>query len=181
MAGEIEEFPVANLGAVIALAPPIDLARCSALISQRRNRLYELHFLRELVARARRCQRMFPDLPRVDLPRKLTLRIFDDLYTAPRAGYQGVDDYYTRASSAHLLSKIVTPTLIMLARDDPFVSAESFADVKVSPAVEVRILEKGGHLGFLGWDGAGGIRWAERRILEWVMAVSGRPQAPVGP
>jgi predicted alpha/beta-fold hydrolase len=31
------------------------------------------------------------------------------------------------------------------------------------------VQEQGGHLGFLGPDGAGGIRWAERRVAEWVV------------
>src|SRR5262249_24921037 len=33
----------------------------------------------------------------------------------------------------------------------------------------VRIVAQGGHLGFLGWDGAGGVRWAERCVAEWLL------------
>jgi CRP-like cAMP-binding protein len=33
----------------------------------------------------------------------------------------------------------------------------------------VHILDRGGHVGFIGWDGAGGVRWAERRVVDWAV------------
>ena len=36
------------------------------------------------------------------------------------------------------------------------------------PEMEMHLVPHGGHMGFLGWDGAGGIRWAEMRIADWV-------------
>jgi predicted alpha/beta-fold hydrolase len=38
------------------------------------------------------------------------------------------------------------------------------------PAVELHVLPHGGHLGFLGWDGSGGCRWAERLVVDWLLA-----------
>jgi len=35
--------------------------------------------------------------------------------------------------------------------------------------LQVHIVPRGGHLGFLGWDGSSGVRWAERRIVDWVL------------
>ena len=69
-----------------------------------------------------------------------------------------------------LLPRIPVPTLILTARDDPFIDVEPFETVAVPPHVRVRVLARGGHLGFLGWDGCGGIRWAERRVADWAMA-----------
>jgi predicted alpha/beta-fold hydrolase len=168
LAGEAVERPVAGLRRVAAVAPPIDLERCAELIGHPRNRFYELHFLRELQALVRRRQRCFPDLPRVRFPVRLTLRLFDDLYTAPRNGFADSADYYRRSSSLPLIGRIEVETLILTARDDPFIAVEPFESLTPAAAVEVRILERGGHLGFLGWDGAGGIRWAERRLMEWL-------------
>src|SRR5262249_5576680 len=102
-------------------------------------------------------------------PKPLTLRLFDELYTAPRSGFAGALDYYRRASSLPFIPRIGVPALIMTARDDPFVAVEPFETLTGLPNVAVRIVERGGHLGFVGWDGAGGIRWAERRVVEWVM------------
>jgi predicted alpha/beta-fold hydrolase len=112
---------------------------------------------------------LLPDLPPLQLPIRLTLRMLDDLYTAPLWGFANVGDYYRRASALALVPRIPVPTLILTARDDPFIAVEPFEELVVPPHVEVRILDKGGHLGFLGRDGAGGIRWYERRVAEWVV------------
>jgi predicted alpha/beta-fold hydrolase len=168
LAGECADRPLPGLERVAAVAPPIDLLRCSLMLSRPRNRVYEVHFLRELVVLARRRQRLFAGQPPLRLPRRLTLRIFDDLYTAPRGGFADALDYYRRASSLPLIPRIPVPAWILTARDDPFIDVEPFETLAVPPHVRVRVLDRGGHLGFLGWDGCGGIRWAERRVADWV-------------
>jgi predicted alpha/beta-fold hydrolase len=169
LAGESAERPVAGLSRVIALAPPIDMVRCAALLEERRNRMYAKFFLRDLIGDALKRQQHFPDLPPLSFPRYMTVRLFDELYTAPRGGFDDADDYYRRASSQPLIPSIQVPTLVLAARDDPFIAAEPFEEVKPPSHVEVRVVKHGGHLGFLGRDGAGGIRWAERRIIDWVL------------
>jgi predicted alpha/beta-fold hydrolase len=99
----------------------------------------------------------------------MRLRQFDELYTAPRCGFAGAADYYRRASSLRLISYIGVPTFILTARDDPFICSEPFDELRPPPAVELHVLDHGGHLGFLGPDGAWGIRWAERRLAEWLL------------
>jgi predicted alpha/beta-fold hydrolase len=170
LAGEAPDEPVAGLTRVAALAPPIDLIRCAALLSLPHNRIYERHFVRELIRQVRRRQRLMPDLPPVRFPRRMTMRLFDDLHTAPTWGFADALDYYRRASSRPVLKRIRVPTLILTARDDPFIAVESYEGVALAEQVELRILERGGHLGFLGWDGVGGIRWAERRLADWMVA-----------
>ncbi len=169
LAGEADAHPVPNLACVAAVSPPIDMARCAALLALPRNRLYELHFLRCLVSEVRQRQRHFADLTEVHFPRRMTIRLFDDLYTAPRGGFQDALDYYRRAASLPLLPHIRVPTLMLTARDDPFIAVEPFEQLVVPAHVEVQIVPRGGQLGFLGWDGAGGIRWAERRVADWVI------------
>lgn len=171
LAGEAAEKPVPGLARIAAISPPIDLTRCSALLSLPKNRIYEDRFLRDLLFYARLRQRFFPDLPPLNFPRhrRLTIRLFDDLYTAPRSGFADALDYYRTASCATLIPRILLPTLILTARDDPFIAVEPFEDLKVPSHVLVRIVKHGGHIGFLGWDGFGGIRWAERRVAEWIL------------
>ncbi len=168
LAGECSEQPLPSLTRVAAVAPPIDLERCSEMIALPRNRVYELHFLRDLLALARRRQRVFREQRALRFPRQMTLWLFDDLYTAPQGGFAGALDYYRRSSSAAFIPAIQVPTLILTSRDDPFVAVEPFESLPASSNVDVRIIPRGGHLGFLGWDGAGGIRWAERRVAEWL-------------
>ena len=61
------------------------------------------------------------------------------------------------------------PTFILTARDDPFVAVESFEALATPNNVEVHIAAVGGHMGFLGADGVGGIRWAETQLIDWLM------------
>jgi predicted alpha/beta-fold hydrolase len=169
LAGELSEHPVPGLLRVAAINPPIDLARCADLLMLPRNRVYEKRFLRDLVRDAMLRQRYFPDLPRPCFPEPLTVRVFDECYTAPRNGFADADDYYRRASSFPLIPRIPVPTLVVTARDDPFIAVEPFEELSLPSHIEVHILPRGGHIGFVGWDGAGGVRWAERRVVDWVV------------
>jgi predicted alpha/beta-fold hydrolase len=180
LAGETEVHPVPALERVAAVSPPIDMVRCSALIAQPRNRFYEQHYVRTLVGQAVRQQQFIPDAARIHFPRRLTLRLYDELCTAPRCGFAGALDYYRRASSLPFIQHIRVPAFVLTARDDPFIDVQPFETLAAPPHIEVHITRHGGHLGFLGWDGAGGIRWAERRVVEWVLRDGGAngPSSP---
>jgi uncharacterized protein len=169
-AGEAAERPLPGLSRVAALAPPIDFVRCAVLIAQSRNRLYNTYFVRELVRDAQQRQRFFPDLQPIRFPPGLSIRQFDELYTAPRWGFADAHDYYRQASSFPLIPRILVPTFILTARDDPFIPVEPLEELRLPSHVSLRIVPQGGHLGFLGWDGAGGYRWSERRIAEWILS-----------
>jgi predicted alpha/beta-fold hydrolase len=170
-AGEAAEHPVPGLSRVAALSPPIDLERCERMLAHPRNRLYEEMFVRIVMDEARRRQVVFPDLPPLRFPPgRLTFRQFDECYTAPRSGFASAVDYYRQASPLALLARIEAPTLILTARDDPFIAVEPFEEARLSDRVALRILRHGGHIGFVGPDGAGGVRWGERRLVEWALA-----------
>lgn len=168
-AAEAVEHPAAYLERVAVMNPPIDVGRCAALMAQPRNRMYDQYFTRQLVENARQRQFYFPDLPPLRFPQRMTTRLFDDLYTAPRGGFIDALDYYRRVSSFSILDRIKAPTLILTARDDPFIAVEPFEELKAPDNVVVRIVPKGGHVGFVGWEGSGVVRWAESRIVEWVV------------
>jgi predicted alpha/beta-fold hydrolase len=168
LAGETAADPLANLASVAAANPPIDLAGCVELLGLRRNRLYERHFVDTLRRMVRRQERHFPDRPRTRFPRRMSVRLFDELYTAPRAGFADAADYYRRGSALPLIPHIRVPGLILTARDDPFITVAPFESLRPPAPVRVRIVDRGGHLGYLGWDGGGIVRWAERRIADWL-------------
>jgi predicted alpha/beta-fold hydrolase len=155
------------------VSPPIDLVRCAQMIAQPRNRVYENYYTRRLIEQVRRHQRNYLDLPRSRFPQRTRLRQFDDLYTAPRGGFADALDYYRRASALPFMERIAIPAFLLTSRDDPFIAVEPIESLRAPRNVEVHITQHGGHLGFLGWDGFGGIRWAERRVVEW--AVDGIP------
>src|SRR5207302_10460218 len=117
LAGEAASLPLPNLRRVAAVSPPIDMVRCAALMGLPRNRIYERYYMRMLTRQVRLHDRHFPDLPRIRFPRKVTLRQFDNLYTAPRGGFLDAMDYYQRSSSLPLIPRIQVPTFILTARD----------------------------------------------------------------
>jgi uncharacterized protein len=169
LAGEDADHPTAGLSSVIAVSAPIDLSACSRLIEERRNRIYQEHFVRRLRADVGQHARLFPDLPAPELPRRLSLRLFDDCYTAPRSGFRDAHDYYTRAASGPLIPKIAVPALLLASRDDPFIAATPFEQLPPLRNVEVRLTDHGGHLGFLGFAGHGtDFRWMDQQLLDWI-------------
>jgi hypothetical protein len=127
-----------------------------------------MYFVRSLLHQVRQRQRLFPELRRVRFPRRMTMRLFDDLYTARDGGFADALDYYRKAGSLPLIPRIPVPALLLTARDDPFIAVESFEALAAPGHIEVEIVDRGGHLGFLGWNGRGFIRWAEHRVVEWV-------------
>ncbi|MCI0684625.1 MAG: alpha/beta fold hydrolase [Gemmataceae bacterium] len=177
LAAEAGVDPVGGLAAVVALAPPIDLVRCSELIS--RQPFYDRFYVRQLIAQVAEHGRHFPDLPSVEFPARATLRDFDEVYTAPRWGFANALAYYEHASATSLIPTIRVPCLILTARDDPFVAVTSFLEATPGPGVTIDITLHGGHLGFLGGDGAGGIRWAESRVISWARSQLGDCQGGV--
>ena len=75
---------------------------------------------------------------------------FDDAVTAPLHGFRGKQDYYDRCSSVHYLKDIETPTLIINAVDDPFMTAKVIPTAdRLSGDVTLEIAENGGHVGFI--------------------------------
>ena len=81
-------------------------------------------------------------------------------------GFAGVDDYYTRSSSRQFLPSICIPTLILQARDDPFLPADALpGESDLSPAVTLELAEHGGHVGFVaGRNPTAPQFWLEQRI-----------------
>ena len=75
---------------------------------------------------------------------------FDDVFTAPAFGYEGVDDYYQKASCYHRMPAIRVPTLFLNAKDDP-VCAEvciAYDRFQENPNIVLGVTEHGGHLGY---------------------------------
>lgn len=166
-AGESAEMLAPFLARLVAVAPPIDLLRCSQLISLPKNRVYDRFFANHLAGLARVRQQRYPDPPLPVFPKRLSIKQFDDLFTAPRCGFADACDYYRRASSLPFIERITAPTLILAARDDPFVAVEMFDELKTPEHIRVEIQAHGGHLGFLGYNG-GSFRWLERRLARWL-------------
>jgi uncharacterized protein len=156
-----------TVAAVAAASTPLDLMASGIAIDQGLNRLiYVKSFLKTLKPKALAMEQRFPGL--IDarrVARATTLWEFDDAFTAPVHGFAGTDDYWTRASSKPWLRDVVVPTLVLNARNDPFVPGASLPDAKqVSATVILEQPDHGGHVGFATSPLPGHIRWLAHRI-----------------
>ena len=161
------------LAVAVAVSVPFDLAACAERINQGFSRLYQRWLIdrmkRSTHARARRVGGLPVDLTAMDRVR--TFREFDDCVTAPLHGFDGVDDYYARASSGPWLRHIVTPTLLIQALDDPFVGPEPVpGPTGVGPHTERAVSPHGGHVGFLSGNPGRPRRWLAQSIPTWLGA-----------
>lgn len=98
------------------------------------------------------------DRLRVAARRARSLREFEATVTAPRFGFASYDEYVARARPDRALPGLRTPTLLLMAEDDPIVPAHSIWNVDWSacPCVAPVLSTGGGHCGFRdlrGWDG----------------------------
>ncbi|MEW6695666.1 MAG: alpha/beta fold hydrolase [Pseudomonadota bacterium] len=169
-----------TVAAAAAISAPLDLMAAGAAIDRGLNRvLYARMFLRTMRRKAREKWAQYPGL--FDLQRALaarTLRAFDDAFTAPLHGFAGVDDYWRRASSKPHLRAIRVPTLVLNARNDPFVPATSLPVAgEVGDWVQLWQPERGGHVGFAQaatrWDWRGEVGALPRRVLPWLARAAG--------
>lgn len=179
LAGEWGADAPRELRGVAVCCPALDLAVSADSLHEPGNRLYELYFLWALRRRMRQKARLFPghfDLQR--LRGLSSLRDFDDKITAYYCGFAGADDYYDRASAAHVVNKIAVPTLVLHAGTDPFIHITDATRSKLNanPNITFVEAEDGGHCAFIGEpNGAPGERelgddgyWAENEIVKFL-------------
>ena len=157
------------LAAAAAVSAPIDLSAAGIAIGQGANRIYTLSFLRTLKPKALAMAARFPGL--LD-PMKIrgarSMHTFDDVVTSPLHGFAGVHDYWSRASSKPWLPDIMLPTLVLNARNDPFIPARSLpAQSEVSHVVTLEQPAQGGHAGFLVGRPPGNLDWLPRRLVHY--------------
>lgn len=150
-AEEAGESASAVCSAIAAISSPLDLAVAGAAITRGFNHwVYDRMFLATMKPRARVKLEQFPGLfDRARLEAVRTLRDFDDLFTAPLHGFNGVDDYWKRASARPHLERVRIPALVLNARNDPFMPPEGLPyPGEVSDCVRLWQPATGGHVGF---------------------------------
>jgi predicted alpha/beta-fold hydrolase len=164
-----------KLAGVCAVSPSLDLDACISAIETGFNRLYEIRFLLGLKQKIRQKSALFPErYDAAKLDSVSGLRSFDELFTAPDAGYEGASDYYKNASALTKLARIEVPTLIIAAQDDPLVPFHSFVTdhLKASPYVSLLAPAHGGHGGFINkavQENDTDRQWAENRVIEFCL------------
>ncbi len=157
------------VAAAAAVSAPLDLMAAGAALDHGFNLVYVRHFLATLKRKSQAKLDRFPGLfDGARMAAARTLREFDNVVTAPLHGFRDTDDYWTRASAKPLLRRVAVPTLLVNARNDPFLPEQSLpAAEELAPCVTPEFPAHGGHVGFAGGRFPGRLGWLPQRMLDY--------------
>ena len=170
-AGEWGKDGPGQFTAVAAVCPSLDLAASADALHLPTNRVYELYFIWKLRRRFLAKARLFPEKFDTRRLRGITsLRDFDDKITAYYSGFDGAADYYARAAAANVIDRVVVPTLILHAVNDPFIRITPETRQKILHNPKITFIETadGGHCSFLAQPDGDDGRWAETQIIQFL-------------
>jgi uncharacterized protein len=160
-----EQGDHAPLQRAAAVSAPIDLPAAGRALDRGLNRLlYTRHFLSTLRPKSLAKLERFPGIYDAAAVRAArTFRAFDNLVTAPLHGFRDVDHYWSSSASGPWLERIRVPTLLLNARNDPFLPEQELlaAARKAAPCVLLEFPRNGGHVGFPH-------PWLAQRLLEFL-------------
>ncbi|PJD92903.1 MAG: hydrolase [Legionella sp.] len=166
----LQAYVAAAVAVSVPFHPPITADRLNSGFS----RIYQAYLLKKLR------EHFFAKLarePNAVLSHSLqsahSFWTFDDLITAPLNGFKDVHDYHQQVGSRPYLIKITTPTLILHALDDPFMTPDAMpTPEELSPTVRLEWSEQGGHVGFISGAIPGRpTYWLEERIAEFLRKI----------
>ncbi len=171
LAGEMESDARRVLAGVVAVSAPVDLKACTLRLAQRRNWLYQRHFLRSMRRRLALRREVLGGVLRDEggLPFGSVYE-FDDIITGPAFGFEGAEHYYRTQSANRYTARIVVPTLVVASEDDPLVPPEVYEPLRENPIIELLLTPHGGHCGFLS---RGRRHWLDEHIRDWISSGRG--------
>ncbi|TVZ59489.1 hypothetical protein NA63_2024 [Flavobacteriaceae bacterium MAR_2010_105] len=168
--GERDDLPE-QIKAIIAVSVPCDLNGSAKELHKLKNVLFHENFKQYLVRRLKQKQAKHPNRLSIEQIKSIrTLNDFDELYTSRAHGFNNALDYYYRSSSLQFIHNIKTPTLIINAINDSFLSPECYPvkAAKNNPNVFLEMPQHGGHVGFVTYNGC---YYNEKRALEFVQSL----------
>jgi predicted alpha/beta-fold hydrolase len=90
------------------------------------------------------------------------------MYTAPLNGFKNSNDYCEKSSSKQFIATVKIPTLLVNAKNDPFLSDSCYPikECKNHEFVTLEIPKEGGHISFAQ---NGGIYYSEQRAMDFFL------------
>lgn len=161
---------------IASICAPLDLQASGRAIGRGFNRqIYTRRFLATMKPRALQKLAQYPglfDAQALHLARNLY--DFDNVFTAPLHGFKNTEDYWQRASAKPHLARILIPTLVVNAHNDPFVPAASLPNAtQVGPCVTLWQPRQGGHVGFVDGRLPGHLQTLAQRVGGWLVNAGG--------
>lgn len=164
----------APVDAAAVVSAPLQLLRCAEYLRTGRARLYQELMLRYVKTLLRRKFEGGWPAP-LDGAAVLAARDFlqfGDAFIAPLCGFRDGREYCRRADPGRQLPGIRRPTLIVQARDDPFLGPAALPRAPWSRQVRLELAERGGHVGFVAPGPRGRpCSWLEPRVTRFLRAV----------
>ena len=171
--GEERDALPSELRAAVAISVPCDLKGSAEAIGKFWNMVYMQRFLISLRKKSLEKLQQFPDsgLKKEDLLRARNFHEFDDLFTAPVNGFRNALDYWEQNSCLQFLAGIRTPSLLVTATDDPFLSASCipYGEARSHKHFHLEASKNGGHVGFNANFGTGSGFWLEQRVVDFLL------------
>ena len=169
--GERGHEAAALVASAAAVSAPLSLPVTGHVLTRGFNRFYAWLFLRTL--RPKALAMIIRHRLGIDggaLGKTRSLWHYDNLFTAPLHGFRDADDYWRQADCRPWLRHIVVPTLLLNARNDPFLPERELpAADEVAPSVVCDFPRHGGHAGFAGrHDAAEDGDWLAQRLLDFL-------------
>jgi predicted alpha/beta-fold hydrolase len=138
--------------AAASVSAPIDLAAASRRFLAPRNRLYHRHLLRSMKAECEAGAAVLSGEERARVRAARSIYEFDDVFVAPRNGFRDAEHYYAENGARRFLRDVRIPTLLVHARDDPWIPVDVYESYAWQDNECLRLLLSpgGGHVGFHG-------------------------------
>lgn len=161
------------LTAAVAISVPLELDQVASRVTRGFSRIYQAYLLKKLrkvFKRKLAKGAVYPVSMLEEIEKAKCFWTFDDKVTAPLYGFPHVHAYYRESSSRQFLKYIQSPTLIIQALDDPFMTPEILPEEdEMSPAVTLELSKQGGHVGFITAGRHGRpLYWLDQRIPEYL-------------
>lgn len=168
------------LDGLACVSSPLDLLSCSNCIERPRNFLYQkwlMHRLKRQLWDGFKNEGIL--LPKSSLSKRIkglkTIGEFDANFTAPSWGFKSLEDYYYQSSPIFRIQNLIKnlpPTLLIHAKDDPWVPYQSTLNLKNSlnesfDKLTILITNKGGHNGFHSKNGC----WSDEAVKNWLLSL----------
>jgi len=159
-----------KIGRSVVFSVPCDLKASTRELAKFKNRIYMGRFLKTLHQKIRTKMKLMPGQINDDNYHLIkNFKDYDDRYTAPLHGFNNAEDYWSKCSSNRFIPEIKIPTLIVNARNDPFIADGCYPvnETSDSKCVYLETPRSGGHVGFMQFKRDKSY-WSEERTIEFL-------------
>ena len=166
--------PSLPLEASVCVSAPLNLAASSSAIQVGFSRAYQWHLMKSMKGNLLQKMQMVDmstslKVSAADIENMTTFVQFDAHITSVLHGFDDANDYYQKCSALHDLVLIQKPTLILHAKDDPFMDERVVPDVSlINQHIAYELSAYGGHVGFLKSLSGKNKLWLPQRITNFL-------------